>query len=144
MTSLEELLRRDGVLVYKTRGRSMLPMLREDRDLVTVVPPKEPQKKGDVILFRLESGVYVLHRVIGTKEGLFITRGDNNYTADTAPVKEVLGVLTGFKRRGKEYSVRHPGYRLYAFLWTALFPMRRAAFRIRRRLRRILKRLPKK
>ena len=33
MNSFEEILARDGVLVYKTRGRSMEPLLREGRDI---------------------------------------------------------------------------------------------------------------
>ncbi|MBR4749113.1 MAG: S24/S26 family peptidase [Abditibacteriota bacterium] len=139
MSSLEELLRRDGVLVYKTRGASMAPMLREDRDLVIIAPPKEPPRKGDVILFR-QGSLYVLHRIVGRQDGCFITRGDNNYTPETAPEEAVVGVLTGFKRKGREYGVRHPGYRLYAFLWTFFFPLRRSAFRAGRRLRRILQR----
>ena len=32
-STFEDLLGRDGVLVYKTRGVSMEPMLRQDRDL---------------------------------------------------------------------------------------------------------------
>ena len=138
MTSFEDLLRRDGVLVYKTRGTSMLPMLKENRDLVTVAPLKEPPKKGDVILFR-QGPVYVLHRVIKAGAGSYITRGDHNFVTETVRESDVLGVLTGFKRKGKEYSVLHPGYRLYSALWPALCPLRHLGARIRRRLRRILK-----
>ena len=38
--NLEALLRRDGVLVYKTRGVSMRPLFKENRDLVTIRPCK--------------------------------------------------------------------------------------------------------
>ena len=34
--TIEALLARDGKLVYKAKGRSMLPMLRPDRDLVLI------------------------------------------------------------------------------------------------------------
>ena len=36
MGSFEEILARDGRLIYKTRGVSMLPMLHQDRDLVVM------------------------------------------------------------------------------------------------------------
>ena len=35
-SSFEEVLARDGVLVYRTRGVSMEPMRREGRDVVTI------------------------------------------------------------------------------------------------------------
>ena len=37
--TLEDLLQRDGRLVYKTRGVSMEPMLRQNRDLVIIQVP---------------------------------------------------------------------------------------------------------
>ncbi|MBQ9358328.1 MAG: hypothetical protein IJT95_02155 [Abditibacteriota bacterium] len=52
----------------------------------------------------------------------------------------MIGVLTGIKRKGKEFNVRHPAYRLYSFLWTALFPLRLSVFRAKRRARRLLRR----
>ena len=140
MTSFEDLLRRDGVQVYKTRGTSMLHMLKENRDLVTGAPLKEPPKKGNVILFR-QGPLYVLHRVIKAGDGSYTTRGDRYFFTETPRESDVIGILTGFKRAGKEYSVRHPGYRLYAFWWTALCPLRHFAFRIKRRLWRLGKRL---
>ncbi len=50
MTSFEELLARDGKLVYKTRGVSMMPMLHENRDLVFITVPKRRLRKYDVAL----------------------------------------------------------------------------------------------
>ena len=40
MSTFEEILARDGRLVYKTRGTSMLPMLHQERDLVIIEGPK--------------------------------------------------------------------------------------------------------
>ena len=45
---IEELLERDGVIVYKTRGVSMRPMLKQNRDLVTVRKFEGRLKKYDV------------------------------------------------------------------------------------------------
>ena len=38
--TFEDLLARDGSLVYRTKGVSMEPMLRQDRDLVTIQVPE--------------------------------------------------------------------------------------------------------
>ena len=43
--TFEELLARDGYLVYRTRGTSMEPMLRQDRDLITAKVPTGRLKK---------------------------------------------------------------------------------------------------
>ena len=58
----EEYLDRYGSLTYANVGVSMLPMLREGKDLFTVVK-KGPErcKAGDVVLYRRGSH-YILHR----------------------------------------------------------------------------------
>ena len=52
MTSFEEILARDGVLAYKTKGVSMEPMLRQNRDLVVIEAPSSKLQKYDVALYR--------------------------------------------------------------------------------------------
>ncbi|MBR4333181.1 MAG: S26 family signal peptidase, partial [Clostridia bacterium] len=75
-TAFEEILRRDGHLVYKTRGVSMEPMLHENRDLVILQAPSLRLKKYDVALYKRENA-YVLHRVIGVEKERYLFRGDN-------------------------------------------------------------------
>ena len=73
--TFEDLLARDGKLVYKTRGRSMEPMLRQDRDLVILEPLKEKLKQHDIALYRRGKD-YVLHRVIQAGGNNYLFRGD--------------------------------------------------------------------
>lgn len=129
--TFEELLARDGVLVYKTRGASMEPMLRQNRDLVTIRVPASRLRKYDVALYK-RGETYVLHRVIGVAEDHYRIRGDNTYVIETVPDSAVIGVLTSFKRKGKEHDVTEPGYRLYARLWHTLYPARVFFMRSRR------------
>ena len=51
--TFEEVLARDGVLVYRTRGVSMEPMLREGRDVVTIraAKPGERFAVNDVVMY---------------------------------------------------------------------------------------------
>ena len=129
--TFEELLVRDSYLVYKTRGVSMEPMLRQNRDLVTIRVPASRLRKFDVALYK-RGEKYVLHRVIGVASDHYLIRGDNTYTVETVPDSAIIGVLTAFKRKGKAHDVTERGYRLYARLWNAVYPLRALCMRCRR------------
>ena len=129
--SFEEILARDGVLVYKTSGVSMKPMLRQNRDLVTVRTPSSRLKRFDVALYR-RGGDYVLHRVIKVRDGSYLIRGDNTFTLESVRDDAVIGVLTDFVRGGKEHSVTERGYRAYVVIWNGIYPFRSLFARLRR------------
>ena len=121
--TLEALLARDGYLVYKTRGVSMEPMLRQKRDLVVIRVPASRLKKYDVALYR-RGDAYVLHRVIAVKDDHYLIRGDNTYALEHVPDAAVIGVLTGFQRKGKPHEATEWGYRCYVRLWQGIYPLR--------------------
>ncbi len=121
--TFEDILACDGRLVYKTRGVSMEPMLRQNRDLVEIEVPAGRLKRFDVALYRRRDQ-YVLHRVIQVKDGYYRIRGDNTYALEHVPDGDVIGVLKGFVRKGKQHSVDARGYRCYVFVWNALYPLR--------------------
>ena len=134
--TFEDLLARDGQLVYKTRGVSMEPMLRQNRDLVQIGVPSGRLKLFDVALYRRREQ-YVLHRVIRVEDGFYRIRGDNTYSVEHVPDGNVIGVLKGFVRKGKQHSVEERGYRFYAAAWNALYPLRALRFHTVRFLKRI-------
>ena len=132
--TIEELLSRDGKIVYKAKGRSMLPMLRHDHDLVlieAVNSSSAPPARYDVVLYKV-CGKYILHRVLRTDGNQYLIRGDNTYSVERVPADAVIGVLTGFVRDGRQISVHDWRYRLYVRIWCALYPLRAALMRIRR------------
>lgn len=128
---LEDILHRDGVLVYKTRGVSMRPLLKQDRDLVIIRPFEGRLKKYDVPLYRCRGGGYVLHRIIAVRDHDYVIRGDNTFRKEYVPDSLIIGVLTDFKRKGREHSVNETGYRLYARVWNVLYPIRFALHKAR-------------
>ena len=65
-------------------------------------------------------------------DGHYLIRGDNTFSLETVPDSAVLGVLTGFQRNGREHAAEDRGYRLYARVWTALYPLRFLCVRCRR------------
>ena len=128
--TFEEILARDGELVYKTRGVSMYPMLRQNRDLVIVQVSASRLRQFDVALYR-RGKAYVLHRVVDVKDGYYLIRGDNTYTLENVPDQAVIGVLTGFVRKGKTWSVDDGAYRAYVRLWNGIYPLRKFLVRFR-------------
>ena len=126
-TTYEDELDRKGTLTYTCSGISMLPMLRQHRDLFTIKKKQGRCKKYDVALYkRPATGEYVLHRVVKVRENGYVILGDNCLNKEYGIKEdEVIGVMTSFVRDGKEYPVSHKGYRLYASVWYMLYPIRK-------------------
>ena len=131
MICFEELLSRNGSFAYKTKGKSMEPLLRQNRDIVVIRTVSRRLKPLDVALYRRGSQ-YILHRVIADKGDGYLLRGDNTYTTEAVPDQDILGILTGGQRKGKAFSVSQPAYRIYSFFWTLIYPIRLAAYRGKR------------
>ena len=124
-TTFEEVLAQEGKLVYRCRGMSMSPMLRQHRDLVVIQPEPEKQYgKYDVILYR-RGDKYILHRILKVTDNGYIICGDHNWCLerDITP-EQILGKLTSFVRNGREIPVEDPVYRMYVRLWCDLYPIR--------------------
>ena len=116
-SSFEEVLARDGVLVYRTRGVSMEPMLREGRDVVTIraAKPGERFAVNDVVMYyRAGDRKYTLHRIVGVGPAGYTIIGDNCVTYERdIPFEDVLGLLVSFVRDGKPCTVEDPEYLEY-------------------------------
>ena len=123
MSKFEEILEKDGILVYKTRGVSMEPMLRQERDLVVIRVPSSRLKKNDVALYKRGESV-VLHRVIAVRDGYYLMRGDHTYALERVPDSNVIGVLAEFNRKGKQYQASDKRYMGYVRCWNAIYPLR--------------------
>ena len=124
-TTFEKELERKGTITYTCKGVSMLPLLRQQRDLFTVSKRDGRCKKYDVVLYRRKDGAYVLHRVIKVLEDSYVILGDNCLNKEYGiQDKDILGIMTSFVRDGKEYSVENGAYRMYIKVWVALYPVR--------------------
>ena len=124
--SYEEYLEKFGTLTYTNVGVSMKPLLREGRDLFIVRKKGEERcSVGDVVLYRRPPESYVLHRVVEVREDDYVILGDNCINREYG-IKDddIIGVMTGFVRGGKEHSVDEKTYRLYSDLWMFAAPAR--------------------
>ena len=139
--NFEDYLARYGSLTYKNKGTSMMPLLRQDRDLFTIVK-KGPERcsKYDVVLYKDTRGHYILHRVIKVVPDGYIIRGDNTYRNEFRNDAEIIGVMTSLIRDGKEISKEDTGYKLYSFLRNASYPFRYVYIQLRHAAGKLLKR----
>ena len=109
---------------FSPMGISMLPMLREGRDSVVLSPAPERLCRYDLPLYRRDDGAYVLHRV--TEAGdTYTCIGDNQFIPEPGVRRDqIIAVVTGFRRNGRDHTVTEPGYRLYCLLWYYSRPLR--------------------
>ena len=141
-TDFRGLLERDGKFVYKNKGTSMYPLIREGRDLLVIEKIREKPKKYDVLLYQRDQGEYVLHRVLEVRPDGYVLNGDNCWWKEYGITdRHIIGILTAVIRDGKELSTGSWQYRLYTRLWCGFFPVRAALLkgktlpvRIRRKL----------
>ena len=129
-STFEEILARDGQLVYTNVGDSMLPLIRQGKDLLVIKPQTGRLQKYDIPLYRRDSGQYVLHRVLKVRESDYVICGDNRWGLECGITDHhIVGVLTAIIRDGKEIRMTGWQPRLYAHLWCDLFPIRAAILR---------------
>ena len=130
---------KEGKAFFYTRGFSMLPMLKEGRDVSVLVPLSREPARGDVVLFirRHNNDRLILHRVIRKRDkDTYIIRGDNAYFNEPVKKDDILALLEGFFRKGKYYDCeKSKRYKAYSALRVFFFPLRKL---VRVKLRRAL------
>ena len=130
MTSFEDIIKAKGSLVYHNKGTSMLPLIKEGRDLLVIEAPTYPICKYDIVLSKRPSGRYLLHRVIKVcNNGTYIIAGDNSWKSDTVTEHSIVGVMTGLIRNSNSINLSSPLYRLLTIIWCELFFARKLALR---------------
>ena len=130
----EEYLERYDELTYRNVGVSMLPLIKQGRDAFTVraLHGGEVCRRWDVVLYTRPPQSYVLHRIIRVNGDSYDILGDNCITVERSiPQERVIGVMTGYTRRGREHGTGGLGYRLYVSLYCKPYRLRIALLRCR-------------
>ncbi|MEE3450064.1 MAG: S24/S26 family peptidase [Acutalibacteraceae bacterium] len=129
----EEVLQKDGKLIYRNKGTSMLPLIRENRDLI-IIEKKDVDrcKKYDIVLYKRKSGEYVLHRILKVRKEDYIIAGDHcTYKEYGITDNQILGVLTAVVRDGKTIKTTNKKYLLYTHLWCDFYYIRVTIIKIK-------------
>ena len=112
-----------------TKGNSMLPFIKGDKDSVRL--RKMPSVKvGDIVLGEVAPARYVLHRVVRLEGDTVILMGDGNLRAEESlPRERILGTVVEIIRPSGKRVRPSDGS-----LWRKLMPFRRIILGIYRRL----------
>lgn len=141
MQDIEGLLAEGNTIQLKPRGYSMYPLFVPGRDQAVIAPAEEEKlKRGDVVLYRRDEGILVLHRIWKRKGSRFYMVGDNQHEVE-GPLRpdQIRGVLTGVVRRNKYFSVKNPVYRFLSGIWLILRPFRPFISGAAARFKRVIK-----
>ncbi len=132
----EEQIYQEKSVSFAPKGKSMLPMIREGKDTVTLSAIKVPIKKYDIVFYKRKSGQYVLHRIVRVGK-TYTCIGDNQFAYERGIGKEqIIAVVSAFTRNGKEHSVNNFFYGLYCRFWHYSRFLRRCVRAIWRRVSR--------
>ena len=139
-STFEEEIEKSGRIIYTNVGDSMMPFIKQGRDVLVISRAEGRLKRYDVPLYKRDSGQYVLHRILKVRENDYVICGDNRCSREYGITdRHIIGVLTGIIRDGREIPVTDRKYRIYVHLWCDFFPVRAFIIRIRQFLKRRLK-----
>ncbi len=149
--TFEEQLRSTGKLIYTNKGISMMPLIREGRDVMVIEDCSGSEvQRLDAVLFTREQRQpegasktkkdYVLHRVMRINpDGTFWIIGDNCTSGEIVRGEQIIGRLTAVIRDGRTVSTSDAGYRRYVNLWCRPYRLRIFILRIKSFIRRGLR-----
>ncbi len=122
MTDFKTELAEKGILIYTNKGVSMLPLLRQDKDILVIKAKTDGFQVNDAVLFIRSNGQYILHRIRKVlPNNKYYIIGDNCTAGETVSEAQIIGILTEIRRNKKSIKTTDFGYKLYV----AYVPVRR-------------------
>ncbi len=121
---MEEQLKNGGTVVFKPKGISMLPLIRQGIDSVSIAPFQGNLKKYDIPLYRRKDKSFILHRVVKVcSDKTYVMCGDNQTVLEYGiSDSNIIGIVTGIYRGKKFIPVKSVRFWLYS----RFVPLRRA------------------
>lgn len=132
MNTFEDVLNAKGSLVYTNMGKSMLPFIKEGRDILVIKSLNERIKKYDIVLSKRPSGRYLLHRVIYVFDNgeTLILSGDNSYKKDYVERSSIIGILSQIIRNKEKINFDSTMHRFIIFIWCKLYFIRKPILKL--------------
>lgn len=137
---IEALLAGGQTIRMRPQGTSMYPMFASPLDEAVIEPVNtEKLRRGDVVVYRRDpqaGGLLVMHRIYRRSGDKFYMVGDNQSVIE-GPLRadQMRGILVEWVRKGRTYSVKNIGYRIFFGLWLWMLPLRDPIHRLLARLR---------
>ena len=109
-------------------GSSMNPFLVHSRDTVYLSKVTRPLKKGDMILYRRDSGDYVLHRIYRVEEsGCWLVGDAQTVLEKGIRPDQILALVTAVRRKGKLLQPGSFWWDFFEKVWIRMIPLRPGA-----------------
>lgn len=119
-------------------GFSMYPYLVSDRDEVIIEKPKREYRRGDIALYRRDSGIYVLHRIHHVNcDGYYMLGDSQRWIEGPLREEQLLAIVVTLIRNGREISVENTWYKLSYRIWLRLRIFRMKLMKTWRLLRKV-------
>lgn len=131
-----------GTFPLTVTGSSMIPFLAPSRDAVILSKPSgsTAPKRGEIKLFRRDSGDYILHRIYKvTAEGLYFTGDAQTVVEGPIPAASVCADVFAVRRQGRLLTRKNFTWLVYSGLWLYLRPARPCIMKIYSRVKNIFK-----
>lgn len=126
MARLPELLEVSASVPLVISGNSMSPFLIHGRDTVYLSRVTAPLKKGDMILYRRDSGGYILHRICRVEGERYDLVGDAQVLIERGiRADQVIARVTAVRRKGKLVKPGSFWWEFFEKVWLKLIPARR-------------------
>lgn len=106
-------------------GNSMSPFLIHGRDTVYLSKICRPLKKGDMILYRRDTGAYVLHRICDVTGETYTLVGDAQQKKEPGIRQDqILALVTAVQRKGKLLKKGSFWWDFFERVWIRMIPLR--------------------
>lgn len=135
--TVTQLVREGHNVVILTKGNSMSPFIRGDRDSVELTAPSDI-KLGDIALAEVTPGRYVLHRIFRIEADAITLKGDGNLLGtESCRREDICAVAVKILRPGhKPKDCNAPRFVRRSARWRALpYTIRRYTLAIYRRVK---------
>ena len=133
---VSEMLREGHPVIIMTKGNSMLPFIRGEKDNVELVHNEAPAV-GDLALCEIAPGHYVLHRIISMDASQVILKGDGNLIGtERCRPQNICGTVTRIIRpNGHQTTCSSRAFKRRSRIWARMpYIIRRYFLAIYRRL----------
>ncbi|MDO5443282.1 MAG: S24/S26 family peptidase [Bacteroidia bacterium] len=122
-------------VIVPTKGSSMLPFIRGERDSVVLLQ-KLTFEPGDIVLALVDKDRYVLHRIWSVDQDAVTLMGDGNLCGkEQCSTSDISGTVTHIvKPDGHRISVETQKFRRRSRIWRKLLPLRRYILAVYKRM----------
>ena len=108
-------------------GSSMIPFLAHGRDTVYLSKVRKPLCRGDMVLYRRDSGNYILHRIFRVEGDTYTMVGDaQTWLEPGIRPDQILALVTAVRRKGKLLQKGSFWWDFFEKVWIRMVPLRPA------------------